>query len=501
MIARTLLFSSLFLSFAFAPRLTYAAPIKPKPFVPATLFDKRELNARRLPNGVRALVLSTRGVKDGTTGVVTVQVWVRAGSRYETGDTAGAAGVLEEACLRASQSYPARPGDDESAATAGGARGALLGLGAQVGSQTSRDAVFFTATLAPGFYPSALRALSDAVLRPRLSDADIKIARDRAEGEVEGRSGDPIALASDTAYDAAFSKHPYKRPAGGSTPALAKLTAKFARDYHAARFTGNNICVIVAGDVDAGQAHALIAREFASAAKGASAVQVSPESAPLNAKTVTVRRPLRAATVAIAWRAPGIGAPDDVLAMDVLLSHWKEGSEAALRRPLLGRDPDPNASDDEAAQPDDNALALAYDVDFLTQRDPGLTIVTFIAPLSTREAAARAVLNEVTSVQKNGLTPVQLARAKSALRRQYLEQSETPSGAAGALGFYEMIADYTFAQTYLQRASNVTSDDVRRIASKYLSSSKYVQVIIEPQTPLSPTPEPPEGTITASYKP
>jgi hypothetical protein len=38
--------------------------------------------------------------------------------------------------------------------------------------------------------------------------------------------------------------------------------------------------------------------------------------------------------VALAFRAPGIGVPRDVVALDVLQAHWNEGQDAVLRRVL-----------------------------------------------------------------------------------------------------------------------------------------------------------------------
>jgi hypothetical protein len=55
-----------------------SSPNKSTLFVAAPLFDPATISLRVLPNGVRGIVKQTRG-----TGVVAVQVWVRAGSRFE----------------------------------------------------------------------------------------------------------------------------------------------------------------------------------------------------------------------------------------------------------------------------------------------------------------------------------------------------------------------------------------------------------------------------------
>ena len=51
---------------------------------------------------------------------------------------------------------------------------------------------------------------------------------------------------------------------------------------------------------------------------------------------------------------------------------------------------------------------------------------------------------------------------------------------AGALGFYDMIDSYEFAMTYLDRIARISLDDIKHVATKYLSKTAYVQATIEP---------------------
>lgn len=461
-------------------------------FAPARLFDPTTISLRVLPNGVRGVVQQTRG-----TGVVAVQVWVRAGSRYETNANAGAAHLVETLALRASRKYPRQNGGQS-----GGVEESLTGIGAAVGSQTSRDATFYSATVASVFLPAAVRALADASLHPILDDAAIASGKDLVEAELSRRSEDPIATVADLAYRTAFSKHPYRKPALGTPGVVDALSPAAVRAYHKARYAGANISVIIVGDLSPTAAHALIAREFGAAEKGAIAPRIAPEVATTGLKQLSLRRGRAASTVALAWRAPGIANPQDVVAMDVLLAFWKEGSEAALRAVLIGQSDDEAVAPSEAPAPNEAAspepLALAYDVDFLTQRDPGLFIVSLLSTPDKRVQATQATLAEIARVRANGIDAASLSRAKLALRRQYIAQGETPSGQAGALGFYEMISDYRFGATYLDRVARVSSSDIKRVAARYLSGTAYVQVTIDPEPARRPPTPPSEGVITAS---
>jgi len=101
-------------------------------------------------------------------------------------------------------------------------------------------------------------------------------------------------------------------------------------------------------------------------------------------------------------------------------------------------------------------------------------------------------------VRADGMADDALERARTVLSRQYIQQGETVSGQAGALGFYEMISTYEFAATYLDRIGRVTPSDIKRVATKYLSTAEHAQVAIEPAPrPPDRTPRPGDDVITA----
>jgi len=487
---------------ATGPKTAKPATARPQP-VPgrARLFDPATLFVSTLPNGVRAVIKETQG-----TGLVAVQVWVRAGSRYESISNNGVAHLIEDVALRASKNYPHLPGLRSGDTIGGGATDAIAALGGNVNSQTSRDATFYSATVASTFWPAALRALADATLAPTLTDSMVEESRSAVQSDVQQRKTDPVATMADLAYETAFSRHPYRRPAGGTEDSIDALTGAAVRAYHKARYIGPNISVIVVGDVHHTNAHALIAQYFGAALPGPkrAPAAIPVEQKPLTFKTASRRIPTQATMLALAFRAPGINSPKDVVAMDTLLVHWGEGSDAGMRRVLLGAAKadkpggEPAEGGDAEQSPAPKPLALGFDVDFLTQRDPGLFIVSLVVEPDRRTAALSATLEEIGRVNKNGIDAAALQRAKRILTRQYIEQGETVSGQAGALGFYEMIADYRFAVTYLDSVAKVTMADVKRVAGRYLSKSAYVQAVVEPlPRPRTRPPGGSGGTITA----
>ena len=457
-------------------------------WAPAPLFARASLSLKTLPNGVRGIVRETRG-----TGLVCVQVWVRAGSRFESEAASGASHVVETLALRASKNYPRGVTD-----IGGGAADAIENMGGAVGSLTSRDSTFYSATVDARFLAQALAALSDATLRPHLTNTAVEEGKLEVETALQRRETDPLLAVVDLSYRATFARHPYRKPAGGTSLGISNLTPERVRQFHKQLYVGRNISVVVVGDVQAKGAHALLSKYFSAAAKASvSAPAIPSEKSPSAYKTIERKRPINRTAVALSFRAPGVKSVSDVIAMDVLLAHWREGRGAVLRRVLLG--PDKTAEADgaapEAASP---ALALGFDVDYLTQRDPSLFIISLVVEPEDRAAAIDATLSEITKIQNQGISESALARAKRVLSQQYIGQGETVSGQAGALGFYDMIDSYQFAVTYLDRIARITAADIKRVATIYLSRTAYTQAVIAP----APRERAPDtgggGTITAS---
>lgn len=450
------------------------------------LLNPAAISQRTLPNGVRAVVQENPGAD-----LVSVQVWVKAGARYETKANNGVTHLIESIAVEAATSDP---GGQFAPNTA------IEKLGGQLGSLTARDSLFYSATVASRFLPQALRILSAMTLSPDLSDENIENAKENLLTELL-LPGDPIRDASNLAYATAFSTHPYQNSAQGSSTGLLALDGNKVRSYHKTRFAGSNISVVVGGDLARDHAHKLIVQYFGKAPKATATPQITQEKPLTEIARASLRGTLPVSVLTLAFRSPGIKDTTNVIAADVLLAHWKEGRDAAMGKVLRTISPQASEEEEDENTPppigseDENApLAYGFDVDYLTQQDSGLFLIALAAP-TNRTEATKAVLEEVTRVQTDGLSEAELARAKNLLRHQYIRQSETLSGQVGSLGFYDAIASYQFAIDYLDRIERITNDDVKRFAKEYLNTQAYVQATIEGLRP--PVEKPDSGVITA----
>ena len=462
-------FAALALSCALAAPLAPRAHAQTPGWTPAPLFASDQISQSTLPNGARVVTKSTPGAP-----VVSIQVWVRGGSRAETANQAGLAHLIEVAAINGSKNQPYSENGDE-----GGLSGAIRVVGGEISSLTSRDATFYSATVATPDWGRALSALADTVTQPDLSQASLSRAKLIVANQLVAQIFNPVSQANDLAYKTAFPKHPYGHAEIGSQDTLGGLTPAIARDFYKRQYVGGNVSIVIVGDVAAIDAVDACKRVFAGLSPAAPAV-IDPKTEALpTVHEVSEQAPVSDDVLTLAWRSPSIEMPRDVVATDALLALWREGLDANLRRLLLRDGPD------GANKP----LVDSYDVDYLTQRDAGLILISLVG-VQNRDETISVIENEVKRLSENGPTDAEMKRARELLQRQYLEQSESAAGQAGALGFYEMIADYKFALEYEKLTQTVTGADVQRIAREYLAPDKEIRTTITPlprQRPGAPT--------------
>ena len=452
-------FAALALSCALAAPLAPRAHAQTPGWTPAPLFASDQISQSTLPNGARVVVKSTPGAP-----VVSIQVWVRGGSRAEKPGEEGLAHLIEVAAVNGSKNQPYSENGDE-----GGLDGAIRVVGGESGSLTSRDSTFYSAAVATPDWGRALSALADTVMQPDLSAAGLGRAKLIVANQLVAQVFNPVAQADDLAYQTAFPNHPYGHAEIGSQDTLGGLTVAKARDFYKRQYSGGNVSIVIVGDVAASEAVDACQRTFAGLSQSAPG-KIDPKVGPLPAvREVSEQAPVSDDVLALAWRSPGIEMPRDVVATDALLALWREGLDANLRRLLLRDGPDG----------ENKPLVDSYDVDYLTQRDPGLILITLVG-VKDRDETIAVVEKEIKRLSDNGPTDAEMKRARELLGRQYLEQSENAAGQAGALGFYEMIADYKFALQYEQLTQTVTGADVQRIARDYLAPDKEIRATITP---------------------
>lgn len=401
-----------------------------------------------LENGLTVIVQEHRAAD-----VIALHTWVRVGSKDEDDETSGAAHFLEHMLFKGTAKRRAGEMDRE-----------VEGVGGVLNAGTSLDWTYYHVVAASRYFDQMLELQSDAMMRSTLDPSELERERMVVLEEINRRDNFPTTRALELLRGLAFTAHPYRRSVLGTRASIERMPRETLLRFYRTYYVPDNMTVVVVGNVRTAQALASVRRAYAGFS-GAPVLRLPP---PVDPPMTGVRRLVAEQDVRVAYLAIGFPGPTvrdrDVHATDVLAYALGRGLGARLRQQVVER----------------ARLAQSISVSFLTTEDPYLFVVSAVTEPTHAERAEAAIMTELAAVADQGITEVELVRARNLLEGEHIYGTHTTRGQAYTLGFYATIADLEFASAYLARVRQVTGDDVQRVARRLFDPRRYAVAVIRP---------------------
>ncbi len=369
---------------------------------------------------------------------VAVGFFVRTGARDETAEFAGVSHFLEHMVFKGT---PRRTSLDVNLD--------FDRIGASYNAFTSEENTVFYAAILPEYLPRAVDILSD-ILRPSLRGEDFDLEKKVIIEEIGMYDDQPMWCAYDHAKKAFFADHPLGNSVLGTAQSVGALTREQMQSYYDRRYVAPNITLAVAGNFAWPEVVALAERHCAAWPRGA-APRADVRPAPFTQARDAMPRP-KIAQEHVFIISPGPGAADPLrYAADTLAMILGDDSGSRYHWALV----DPGRVESADMSFHDYDGAGAYFSSFSCE------------PENTAEnlAIVRKILRQV---QAEGVTPAELAQAKSKVLSRVVRGSERPMGRMQALGM-----SWTYLHTYrsvdddLRAYDAVTRDDVRAVLDRF----------------------------------
>ena len=396
-----------------------------------------------LGNGLELLVLP-----DDSAPVVAWQTWYGVGSSDEVAGKTGLAHLFEHLMFKATEDYG--PTDFDSRLSALGARG--------INAWTWLDETVYTQQVPAG----ALRELAE-LERSRMTRLKVNAEQLDAEREVvinERRlrvDNDPEGKLNELLYQAAFDSSPYGWPTIGWQVDLDALTVEDAQAFYERWYAPDNATVILAGDVDPGEAVKLMGEVFgalpASGVSGAALPEEPPQAAP---RRVEATLEVSNDRLQVGFKIPR-GDHPDAAALKVLQVALTEGRSAPVVRAL-----------------EDTGLAASVGSFLEGMQEPGLLEITVTAGEGvSAEQLEAALFSELRRLKDEGLIAADLERGRSQLKANMLRELEGNAGKASFLGWYAVThGDWRGGPAMLAAVDAVSLADLERVLATYLTSER-----------------------------
>src|SRR5437762_1555483 len=404
-----------------------------------------------LPNGLTIIVQ-----EDHSAPVASVQAWCATGSIYEDQHLgAGLSHILEHMLFKGTKTRST----NEIAQK-------IQDVGGYINAYTSFDRTVFWIDVPKDGVSTALDILADAMMNSTLPPAEYQKEQEVIRREFAMGMDDPDRVATLLLFATTYQRHPYRFPVIGELEIYNQLTQEQVMQYYKTRYVPNNLTFVVVGDVNAENVRQQLADLFKSyPEKSLKPVFIPSEPPQLGRREVHREFSTELTHLSMAWHIPEVTSPD-VPALDLLSTILGDGRSSRLYRRLR----------------EEAGLAFGISAFSYTPGDPGLFGIDATLEPKKREAAEQLALRIVDEVKQTGVTAGELEKAKKITLSQHLGALTTMRGQASDIGSNWLLTrDLNFSREYLDAIQKVTLDDVKRVATTYLTENNLTVVSLNPK--------------------
>jgi zinc protease len=401
---------------------------------PARMAQERVVSGT-LSNGVTWVVWPD--VRDT---VCSCEVWVRTGSAHEDPTATGLAHMLEHLMFRGTTNVPDGAFDAE-----------MDRMGAMINASTWLDYTAYSSSFPPDHVRRVLELEADRFQNLAITPAVFTAERDVVANERRQTvEADPLARLGEAIARQVWGASAYGWPTIGTSEHIADYTRDAIEAFWRTRYTPERICVCLAGPIVAAHVVPWLEATFGQLHRSPSDM-AEPEITERPGETRTLRLPVRAPRLHLAWVGPG--RLDPTWPAWMLVRELLAGSESS-RLPRRLEIDEPLALD-SGAWWSGHARANTFDIE-LTPRS-GVTV----------DRLRDCAMKEIRRLATDGPGEAEIGGTLRRMRRYEVSRLCSTSGRCEALGSSWIHSGSPLRGLDLfDQLERLTPDDVQQVARR-----------------------------------
>jgi len=399
--------------------------------------------------------------EDHRSPIAVSQVWYKVGSSYEPGGITGISHMLEHMMFK---------GTDKHAA--GEFSRIVAENGGEENAFTGTDYTAYFQTMEASRLAVSFELEADRMRNLHLLPDELKKELQVVTEERRMRTDDnPQAKMQEHFNAMAYTNSPYKNPVIGWPSDIENYKVEDLQAWYQRWYAPNNATLVVVGDVEPKAVFALAEKYFAPL-KPSDLKPLKPQAEveQLGVRKMTIKLPAKLPYLVMGYKVPVLKAAEhewEAYALEVLAGVLDGGSSARLESGLVRG----------------KQIAVSVGASYsLTSRLPELfTLEATPAEGKTVWNLESALKDEITKLQINLVDKDELQRIKAQVLAKAVYERDSGFYQAMQLGMLETVGlSWKVADEYVEKVNQVTAEQVRDVARKYLIEDKLSVAYLEP---------------------
>lgn len=418
--------------------------------------------------------------KDHRLPIVSIQFWVKTGSRNEDITISGISHLIEHMLFKGTQKYPGEVIQEEIEK-----RGGIINAG------TSKDFTYFYVTLPTRMemylgggestpvqvnqnsLSIGLDVLFQMVRKASFAEDELEREKFVILEEIDRQWDNPHGHLWNLLNSILYPDHPYSLSVLGTSESVRNISKESILNYYNKFYILANCTLVIIGDFKERDVVAQIKKQILDTKYQVSSVKCHVASVKYEEKekieqnterkNLEIEKPVHQVYLMLGTMGPD-AIDDNCYSMDIISYILGKGRYSRLYRKLR----------------EEEKLVWSVSCSFLTQKEKGPFYISVECDADKVGQVKEIIFQELKTISEKPVAEDEIKRAKALFESEYLLDAETYTGEAFNLGYYQTIGSYRIALEYMDKILKVTSKDIQRTAEKYLNPENFISVMIKP---------------------
>jgi zinc protease len=390
-----------------------------------------------LDNGMTVLVKETHSAP-----VVAIDTWVNVGYFDEPDSLTGISHLLEHMFFKGTKKRKV-----------GELRDQTRNLGGYLNGGTIYEYTHYYTVIPQRFAEEGLELQSDALLNSVIDSTELEKEKKVVIQEVKRKFDRPDALAWEKLMELAFQKHLIRRWRMGTEEQNANFSKQDLENHYRSFYRPDNIILSIVGDIETDEILKTVKKYYGDFAREQTKKKPVPtEPDQKEFRYLQMKGDITQTYLKIGFHIPA-KLDQDFFALDVLSHILGHGRSSRLSQVLKERE----------------KLVSSIECEAFGLKDVGVFIIEAELDAGDLLDAEATIFGEIERLKTSDVSDFELTNVKNVIKFSHLSSIETSVGYAENLAFFESYGGYRLADEYLENVEKVTKEDIKRVASSYLT--------------------------------
>ncbi|HEV8130387.1 MAG TPA: pitrilysin family protein [Acidobacteriota bacterium] len=386
--------------------------------------------------------------------VACIGSYVKAGYFDETDDIVGISHVLEHMFFKGTTKRSVGQIAKDTRA-----------LGGVLNASTIYDRTWYYSIVPAENLNKAMEIQADALQNSSLNGAELKKELEVIIQEAMRKLDSPKAFATEKLLELAFEKHRMRRWRIGAETGLRAIKREKLDQFYRDFYVPERIILVIVGDVQRDRVLEKVADLYGRFTRSPHPSTPSPEEPPQGGlRYGELRGDVQRSHLVLGYHTVGVEHPD-YYPLLVLSQVLGAGRGSSFYQQLVDR----------------QRLIDSYDVYQMSYPGVGMFMVDCTFDPSKVDRVEPAVLAEIELLRSRNLEAGELQRAVTLVEKGHYRSLENCESRAEQLGHFQALGDYKERERFVDRVRQVTPDQVREVAQKYLKLESLTIIEYQPR--------------------